>query len=224
MSAKPTVAKDSQDWANIDGVTAWHLIERHADNWADIAMMMDEFIAAKIAKAAPVAPQGVAEVMQLAAMYAVAMASGAHFSEVQIHYTTLARAVTALVQERGQLREIRELCIKALCAATGASRDAIEDAPLTTALLVKKDRDVLREDFANCKAALFKMTEIACKEAENNVTLKAREAELERDAARYRLLRRGQEWSVVDGLGETLRAEALDSSIDAAIASTKEPK
>lgn len=39
-----------------------------------------------------------------------------------------------------------------------------------------------------------------------------------RDAARYRLLRRGQHWSVVNGIGDTLRAEGLDSEIDARLA------
>jgi hypothetical protein len=39
------------------------------------------------------------------------------------------------------------------------------------------------------------------------------------DAARYRLLRRGQRWSVVDGIGDTLRADELDTAIDAAISS-----
>lgn len=38
------------------------------------------------------------------------------------------------------------------------------------------------------------------------------------DAGRYRLLKRGQHWSVIDGAGSTLRAEALDAAIDAAIA------
>ena len=44
----------------------------------------------------------------------------------------------------------------------------------------------------------------------------------ERDAARYQLLRRGQHWSVIDGIGDPLRAEVLDEAIDtqrAAIAS-----
>ena len=36
------------------------------------------------------------------------------------------------------------------------------------------------------------------------------------DAARYRLLRRGQHWSVIDGIGNDLRAEALDAAVDAA--------
>jgi len=45
-----TVPDNMQDWAEIDGTTAWHLMERHADNWADIGKMMDEFVAAKLAK------------------------------------------------------------------------------------------------------------------------------------------------------------------------------
>ncbi len=39
--------------------------------------------------------------------------------------------------------------------------------------------------------------------------------ESEKDAERYRLLRRGQHWSTVDGIGDTLRGEALDRAIDA---------
>ena len=40
-----------------------------------------------------------------------------------------------------------------------------------------------------------------------------------KDAARYRLLRRGRHWSVIDGIGnDLLRAEALDAAVDAAIA------
>lgn len=36
----------------------------------------------------------------------------------------------------------------------------------------------------------------------------------QKDAARYRLVRRGQHWDVVDGYGDTLRAEGLDEAID----------
>jgi hypothetical protein len=36
------------------------------------------------------------------------------------------------------------------------------------------------------------------------------------DAGRYRLLRRGQHWGVIDGGGNTLRADTLDAAIDAA--------
>lgn len=36
------------------------------------------------------------------------------------------------------------------------------------------------------------------------------------DAARYRLLRRGQQWSVINGIGDTLRGDELDAEIDRA--------
>ncbi|MDE2255999.1 MAG: hypothetical protein KGL42_17265 [Betaproteobacteria bacterium] len=42
-----------------------------------------------------------------------------------------------------------------------------------------------------------------------------------RDAARYRTLRRGQRWSVVNGIGDTLRADGLDAAIDAALQEQK---
>lgn len=41
------------------------------------------------------------------------------------------------------------------------------------------------------------------------------------DAERYRLLRRGQHWSVINGIGDVLRAEELDAAIDAARKDTK---
>lgn len=47
----PTVEDASQDWDKVDPITAWHLIERHADNWADIGKMMSEYIQAQIARA-----------------------------------------------------------------------------------------------------------------------------------------------------------------------------
>lgn len=44
-----------------------------------------------------------------------------------------------------------------------------------------------------------------------------------KDAERYRLLKRGQHWSTVNGAGDTLRGEALDQAIDAVLA-TQEAK
>ena len=40
---EPTIEDNSQDWAGMDGATAWHLIHRHADGWADVGKMMDEW-------------------------------------------------------------------------------------------------------------------------------------------------------------------------------------
>lgn len=44
----PTIEDASQNWAKVDSAVAWHLIERHADNWADVGKMMDEFVAAHV--------------------------------------------------------------------------------------------------------------------------------------------------------------------------------
>ena len=40
------------------------------------------------------------------------------------------------------------------------------------------------------------------------------------DAERYRELRRGQKWSVINGIGDVLRGDDLDSAIDAAKGTT----
>ena len=36
--------KASQNWEGMDGATAWHLIDRHADGWADVGRMMQEWL------------------------------------------------------------------------------------------------------------------------------------------------------------------------------------
>ncbi|MDR0201298.1 MAG: hypothetical protein LBJ40_03955, partial [Delftia acidovorans] len=41
----------SQEWGKVDPAIAWHLIERHADSWADIGKMMTEYVQAQIARA-----------------------------------------------------------------------------------------------------------------------------------------------------------------------------
>jgi hypothetical protein len=53
----------------------------------------------------------------------------------------------------------------------------------------------------------------------HGAVMKAMAETLAKDAGRYRALRRGQKWSVVDGIGDTLRGDALDAAIDAAIES-----
>lgn len=65
--------------------------------------------------------------------------------------------------------------------------------------------------------ALYGASTLAAAQA-LNAELVARLEGLEKDAARYRLLRRGQKWSTVDGIGTVLRAETLDAAIDAAMA------
>ena len=36
----------AQNWRGMDGATAWHLIDRHADNWAEVGEMMDAWLRA----------------------------------------------------------------------------------------------------------------------------------------------------------------------------------
>lgn len=43
---EPTVENNSQNWRGMDGTTAYWLIQRHADGWADIGKMMSEWLAA----------------------------------------------------------------------------------------------------------------------------------------------------------------------------------
>lgn len=40
----PTVDPNSQNWRGMDGAIAFHLIERHADNWSDAGQMMREWL------------------------------------------------------------------------------------------------------------------------------------------------------------------------------------
>lgn len=41
-----TESSDDQSWSGMDGATAWHLIDRHAGNWAHFGQMMNAWLAA----------------------------------------------------------------------------------------------------------------------------------------------------------------------------------
>lgn len=66
ITIKPTITREEaqacQRWAGMDGATSWHLIDRHADNWADVGLMMDAWLeanrslaAGKVDKRTPIA-------------------------------------------------------------------------------------------------------------------------------------------------------------------------
>jgi hypothetical protein len=46
LSMTPEEAQTFQDWAGMDGATAFLLIERHSNGWGDVARMMDAWLAA----------------------------------------------------------------------------------------------------------------------------------------------------------------------------------
>lgn len=39
-------ADNIQEWKGMDGATAWHLIDRHADGWSDVGAMMNAWLRA----------------------------------------------------------------------------------------------------------------------------------------------------------------------------------
>lgn len=45
-------ARTFQRWAGMDGATAWHLIDRHANGWGDVGRMMDAWLEANRGKSA----------------------------------------------------------------------------------------------------------------------------------------------------------------------------
>lgn len=42
----PKEADAAQQWAGMDGATAWHLIDRHADGWDEVGEMMNAWLRA----------------------------------------------------------------------------------------------------------------------------------------------------------------------------------
>jgi hypothetical protein len=46
MSMTREEAQTFQSWAGMDGACAFHLIERHANGWGDVARMMDAWLVA----------------------------------------------------------------------------------------------------------------------------------------------------------------------------------
>ena len=84
----------------------------------------------------------------------------------------------------------------------------------TNTLRAEKDRLTACLEKANASAENFEREWYLRGDELDN--LRAQLAEAQRDAERYRSLRRGQKWSVIDWKGDALRADDLDASIDAA--------
>ncbi|UIS65460.1 polyprotein [Acidovorax phage AP1] len=51
MQAPTAEDIESQDWAQVDGATAWHLVHRHAEDWAHTARLMHAWRDAAVAAA-----------------------------------------------------------------------------------------------------------------------------------------------------------------------------
>lgn len=46
----PEEADKMQEWAGMPGAIAWHLIDRHADNWDEAGEMMNAWLRANMPK------------------------------------------------------------------------------------------------------------------------------------------------------------------------------
>jgi hypothetical protein len=44
----PEEADKAQDWRSMDGATAWHLIDRHAENWNEVGELMAAWLRAHV--------------------------------------------------------------------------------------------------------------------------------------------------------------------------------
>ena len=85
------------------------------------------------------------------------------------------------------------------------SRGVIRDIFMAHGFTVKEGQTDLKEYVYAAAYSLFAATRPAPPAMDGG--------EVE-DAARYQLVRRGQHWSVIDGIGNYLRGEALDAAVD----------
>lgn len=65
----PQEADERQNWQGMDGATAWHLIERHADNWSEVGEMMDAWLRANTKAAVQAERERCAEIARTAGAY-----------------------------------------------------------------------------------------------------------------------------------------------------------
>ena len=65
----PQEADEYQNWTALDGATAWHLIERHADNWNEVGEMMDAWLRARTKSAVHAERQRCAKLVETAGAY-----------------------------------------------------------------------------------------------------------------------------------------------------------
>lgn len=70
--------------------------------------------------------------------------------------------------------------------------------------------------------AMQGVIEQACEMQLRVVELERQVEELRKDAGRYQQIRRGQKWSVINGIGDILRGPDLDAATDAGLGTSQE--
>lgn len=133
------------------------------------------------------------------------------------------------------LADLEEANEHARCAYATADRDAaLKNAAIERADALESDLEATRQKLkiereSNDKEQAENMQVAFDLQAEVN-SLREQLAEAhaaiepyKRNAERYQALRRGQHWSVINGIGDVLRADELDASIDAALSAKEAP-
>lgn len=97
---------------------------------------------------------------------------------------------------------------------TDAEFDDYTKSPFGIKNWIRKQLDRLAE----CERELDRCTVAIINAGNRETDWKNELASVTKDAERYRLLRKGQHWSTINGIGDTLRADQLDAAIDEALA------
>jgi hypothetical protein len=121
----------------------------------------------------------------------------------------IARLRDSLSRERDAHNRTRERWIIAHQSGTNEARANL--LPQIEHLRAALSREQIAHDETRRVRNRARLDGIA--EARANLTPEIERLKIE--AAGYRLLRRGQHWSVIDGVGQTLRGEELDAAVAA---------
>lgn len=101
--------------------------------------------------------------------------------------------------------------------------DELKDARAAMAGQPVQPRETSAYELEQERAAMLELQQECWKAQAAIEAVGAERDALKVDAARYRLVRRGQHWSVINGIGDTLTGAALDAATDAKLAAAAPP-
>jgi hypothetical protein len=148
VSRKPN---DEQEWAKVDGAIAFHLIERHADNWHDAGNMMESWARARLAAPAAAQAVRVPEVPDNI-VYGIAAYGNERADDDPKSAATFGKVIT----------DIRALLAAAPAAPTAKEAGQVRDAALEDAAKACEDVAIHWHQFDDTYAAGKKSGALGC--------------------------------------------------------------
>ena len=112
----------------------------------------------------------------------------------------------------GYLKPLRDAKRAALAALAAGQAVPAEPTPDELRAIAREARNSSGSASDDCGSAMYVL--YGWRAAISKVAPPAMDGGEVEDAARYQLVRRGQHWSVIDGIGNDLRGEALDAAVD----------